>query len=87
VSEPRLSESEQARQLSWALLARLAVLRGAAASLPGSFTPEVEAEYRALRGELERLRAQGEAGDLDRGAHERFRERARALLRRLGATE
>jgi hypothetical protein len=81
VSQPPLSEAEQARQLSWALLARLAMLRGAAASLPGSFPPEVEAEYRALRQDFERLRAQTEAGGLDRGAHERFRERARALLR------
>jgi hypothetical protein len=81
----QLSELERARQLSWALLARLALLRGAAASRPGDFPPEAEAEYRALRAEFERLRARIDAGDLDRDGHARFRERARTLLRGLGA--
>jgi ribosomal protein L29 len=84
VSEPGLSGAERARQLSWALLARLAMLRGAAASLPGTFPSEVETEYRRLREEFERLRVQTEAGALDQDAHERFRERARTLLRVLG---
>jgi len=84
VSEAGLSGIERARQLSWALLARLAMLRGAAASLPGTFPAGVEAEYRRLREEFERLRLQTEAGALDQDAHERFRERARTLLRFLG---
>jgi len=46
-------------------------------------TDAVEAEYRRLRDESEPLRAQSQAGAVDRAAHERFRERARALLRRL----
>ena len=81
MSEAGLSGIERARQLSWALLARLAMLRGAPASLTGDFPAEVEAEYRWLREEFERLRAQTEAGALEQDAHERFRERARTLLR------
>jgi hypothetical protein len=78
-----LSEAERERQESWALLARLATLRGAPSGQPGDFPPDVEAEYQALRAEIEARRAADAAGQLDRGAHERLRARARAVLRRL----
>ena len=78
-----LSRAERERQETWALMARLAVRRGAGAALPGKFPPEVEAEYQELRAQLEATRADDEAGRLDVSAHERLREQARALLARL----
>ena len=78
-----LSEAERERQESWALMARLAALRGAPSGQPGSFRADVEAEYQALRAEIEARRAPDAAGQVDRAAHERLRIRARALLRKL----
>lgn len=80
-----LSRAERERQETWALVARLAVKRGAGAILPGSFPPEVEAEYQALRRTLEQLRVGDDAGRLDLAAHRAVRSRARALLARLEA--
>ena len=78
-----LSRAERERQETWALMARLAVRRGAGAALPGNFAPDVEAEYQEMRAQLEAMRAADEAGRLDPAAHERLRARARALLTRL----
>jgi hypothetical protein len=77
-----LSPAEQERLTTWALLARIAVHRGAGAVLPGSFPPDVEAEYQRLRGVAETLRQEA-----DPAAHEPFRRDARALLKRLGDRE
>jgi hypothetical protein len=78
-----LSEAERERQESWALMARLAALRGAPSGQPGGFPDDAEAEYQALRAEIEARRALDAAGQLDRAAHGRLRARARALIRRL----
>ena len=75
---PGLTQAEQERQASWALLARIAVHRGAGAVLPGNFPPDVEAEYQRLRAMMETLRDQP-----DPAAHEPFRRAARQLLERL----
>ena len=78
-----LSPAERERQETWALLARLATMRGAPSALPGGFATEIETEYQALRAEIEAWRGR-EAGDaVDPEAHERLRARARALLRTL----
>jgi len=82
-----LSPAERERLETWALLARLAQLRGAPSGQPGSFPPDVEAEYQALRGEIEALRSADAAGQVPRETHERLRARARALLRRLNQLE
>jgi hypothetical protein len=79
-----LSRAERERQETWAVMAQLALRRGAGAMLPGKFPPDVEADYQALRAQLEAMRAADEAGQLDLTAHEQLRERARALLARLG---
>jgi hypothetical protein len=75
---PGLTQAEQERQSSWALLARIAVHRGAGAALPGNFPPDVEGEYQRLRALFETVRDQA-----DPAAHEPFRLAARALLERL----
>lgn len=79
-----LSRAERERQATWAVMAQLALKRGAGAALPGRFPPEVEAEYQVLRARLEAMRAADESGQLDLAEHEQLRERARALLERLG---
>src|SRR5436305_1303898 len=48
-----LSPAERERQETWALLARLAQLRGAPSGQPGDFPTDAEAEYQALRAELD----------------------------------
>ena len=75
---PGLTPAEQEHQASWALLARVAVHRGAGAALPGRFPPDVEAEYQRLRALVATLR-----GEANPAAHEPFRQAARALLKRL----
>jgi hypothetical protein len=75
---PGLTPAEHEHQTSWALLARIAVHRGAGAALPGRFPPDVEAEYQRLRKVVETLRDQP-----DPAAHEPFRQAARALLERI----
>ena len=78
-----LSRAERERQETLALLAQLAVRRGAGAILPGRFPPDVETEYQDMRAALESMRAGDAAGQIDLAAHARLRERARALLSRL----
>jgi hypothetical protein len=80
-----LSRAERERQETWAVMAQLALRRGAGAMLPGKFPADVEAEYQELRARVEAMRAADEAGQLDVAAHERLRARARALLGRLEA--
>jgi len=80
-----LTRAERERQETWALMAQLAVKRGAGAILPGKFPPDVEAEYQELRGRVESMREADAAGRLDVAAHEEVRTRARALLARLEA--
>ena len=75
---PGLTPAEHEHQISWALLARVAVHRGAGAALPGRFPPDVEAEYQRLRALVETPR-----GQPDPAAHEPLRRAARALLERL----
>jgi hypothetical protein len=78
-----LTRAERERQETWALMAQLAVKRGAGAILPGKLPPDVEAEYQELRAALERMREDDAAGRLDAAAHADIRARARAILARL----
>jgi hypothetical protein len=80
-----LSRAERERQETWAVMAQLALRRGAGAMLPGKFPPDVEAKYQELRAKLEAMRAADEGGKLDVTAHEQLRTGARGLLARLGA--
>lgn len=79
----QLTEGERERLESWALLSQIARQRGAGSALPGNFPPDIEAEYQRLRAEFDSLRKQIENDIVDRPAHERFRDEARTLLRRL----
>jgi hypothetical protein len=78
-----LTRAERERQETWALMAQLAVKRGAGAILPGKFAPDVEAEYQELRAAVEAMREADAAGLLDVASHQALRARARALLARL----
>lgn len=78
-----LTQAERERQETWALMAQLAVKRGAGAILPGRFPPDVEAEYQELRAAVEAMREADAAGRLDFAGHQALRARAHALLVRL----